>query len=75
MLGATVDDDLFHPVDAAREDPALLALGVLPHPAKRALFVRALEEVVFPGLERAGVDTAAARAWLAGRQASGAAVG
>lgn len=67
MLGATADDDLFGPVEPAREDPALLRLGVLPHSTKRALFVRSLEEVVFPGLDGAGVDTSEARAWLAGR--------
>jgi hypothetical protein len=65
MLRGSVDDDLFQPVDAAREDPALLEVGVLPHAAKRDLLVRTLDEVVFPGLEGAGVDTGAGRAWLA----------
>jgi hypothetical protein len=74
MLRATADDDLFGPVEPAREDPGLLALGVLPHAAKRDLFVRALEEVVLPGLDAAGVDTGAARAWLAGRKAAAGAV-
>jgi hypothetical protein len=69
MLRGTIDDDLFQPVEAAREDPALLALGVLPHASKRALFVQTLEEVVFPGLAGAGVDTAAGRAWLAAQGA------
>jgi hypothetical protein len=40
---------------------------VLPHATKRDLFVRSLEEVVFPGLQAAGVDTAAGREWLASR--------
>jgi hypothetical protein len=35
---------------------------------KRELFVRALEEVVFPGLDGAGVDTEPGRAWLAARR-------
>jgi len=65
MLRGSVDDDLFQPVDPTREDEALLALGVLPHSVKRDLFVQALEEVVFPGLEGSGVDTAAGRQWLA----------
>jgi hypothetical protein len=69
MLRGSIDDDLFLAADAAREDPALLALGVLPHATKRHLFVRSLEEVVFPGLEGAGVDTAAGRTWLAERLA------
>jgi hypothetical protein len=70
MLRGTADDDLFAPVEPAREDEALLAVGVLPHSAKRDLFVRALEDVVFPGLDEAGVDTSAARAWLAAVNAS-----
>jgi hypothetical protein len=65
MLRGSIDDDLFRPVEPDREDEALLALGVLPHATKRDLFVRVLEEVVFPGLEGSGVDTAAAREWLA----------
>jgi hypothetical protein len=69
MLRGTIDDDLFQPVEAAREDPALLALGVLPHASKRALFVQTLEEVVFPGLAGAGVDVTAGRAWLAAQGA------
>jgi hypothetical protein len=70
MLGGTVDDDLFAPVEPEREDLALLPLGVLPHAASRALFVRALQEVIFPGLEGAGVDTTAGRAWLAASSAA-----
>jgi rubrerythrin len=64
MLRGTADD-VFQPVEPAREDEALLAVGVLPHGVKRDLFVRALEDVVLPGLEGAGVDTGAARGWLA----------
>ncbi|BDG01487.1 ferritin family protein [Anaeromyxobacter oryzae] len=67
MLQGSIDDDLFHPVEPDREDEALLAVGVLPHATKRDLFVRVLDEVIFPGLEGAGVDTAAAREWLAAR--------
>ena len=65
MLQGSVDDDLFEPAELAREDEGLLALGVLPHARKRALFVEALEQVVFPGLEGSGVDTSAGREWLA----------
>lgn len=70
MLRGTVDDDLFAEVAPAREDPGLLALGVLPHAQKRAMFVRTLEEVVFPGFDGAGVDTGPARAWLEARKAT-----
>ena len=65
MLRGSVDDDLFAPVDPERESEELLAHGVLPHATKRELFVRMLEDVVFPGREGAQVDTSAARQWLA----------
>jgi hypothetical protein len=60
--------DLFVPAAGAAADPALLAHGVLPRLAHRDLFVRTLEEVVFPGLESFDVDAAPARAWLAVRR-------
>jgi hypothetical protein len=65
MLSGSVDDDFFLPADPAREDPRLLEAGVQPHSARRTLFVETLDQVIFPGLEGAGVDTAAGRAWLA----------
>jgi hypothetical protein len=68
MLAGTVDDDLFAAGPPYADDARLLRLGVLPHALKRSLFVRTLEEVVFPGLDGAGVDTSAGRAWLAGRR-------
>jgi hypothetical protein len=46
--------------------------GVLPHTRKRETFVKALRDVVFPGLERFGVDTAPARAWVERRSAASA---
>jgi hypothetical protein len=67
MLQGTVEDDLFHDGSTENEAPALLTLGVLPHTLQRELFVLSLGEVVFPGLEDAGVDTGAGRAWLATR--------
>jgi hypothetical protein len=68
MLQGGAPPDLFQPVPPEREDARLLAYGVLPHTLKREVLVSTLEEVVFPGLERNGVDTAPARAWLAARQ-------
>jgi hypothetical protein len=68
ILRGSVDDDLFRTVEPERDDDALLALGVLPQSTKRDLFVRALEEVVFPGLEASGVDTGAGREWLTTRR-------
>lgn len=46
------------------DDPALLRHGVLPWAQKRAVFVAALEEIVFPGLEKFGIGTAPAHDWL-----------
>lgn len=70
MLSGTVDEGLFAAAEPELEHPGLLRHGVLPHSRKRAIFVGTLEEVVFPGLERFGIDAAPARAWLAARQKS-----
>ena len=64
MLEGSIDADLFRPASRNRDDEALLEHGVLPHLLKREVFTRVLEEVVFPGLERFGVDPAPAKAWL-----------
>jgi hypothetical protein len=69
MLEGNAAADLFATVEAEREDPALLEEGVLPHSLKREVFVRMLEEVIFPGLERFGVDAGDGRAWLAAKRA------
>jgi hypothetical protein len=45
----------------------LIAHGVLPHAQKREVFEAMLGEVVFPGLERYGVDIGPSKAWLARR--------
>jgi hypothetical protein len=68
MLEGSAAPDLFEAVAAAREDPRLLEYGVLPHGLKREVFARALEEVVFPGLERYGVEAGPGRAWLASKR-------
>jgi hypothetical protein len=47
-----------------RNDRRLLSHGVLPHTTRQEVFVSTLEDIVFPGFERAGVDTAPSRAWL-----------
>jgi hypothetical protein len=71
MLDGNAPPDLFADVGPEREDERLLRFGVLPHALKREVFVETLEQVVFPGLERFGVDTAAARAWLSERRRPG----
>jgi rubrerythrin len=68
MLAGTVEPELFAPNDAADAEPdaaELLRHGVLPRARKREIFVGTLEEVVFPGLEKLGVDAGPSRAWLA----------
>jgi hypothetical protein len=70
MLEGSIEADLFWPAAPEQEDGALLEHGVLPHRLKRALFCQTLEEVVFPGLERFGVDAAAARSWLETKRSS-----
>jgi hypothetical protein len=67
MLSGTVSGELFTPGDEEMESAELLRHGVLPRARKREIFVGALEEIVLPGLERFGVDSAPARAWLAAR--------
>lgn len=65
MLAGSISPTLFASGTPAEESPVLPRHGVLPHAHKRATFVRTLEEVVLPGLERFGVHTAPARQWLA----------
>ncbi|WP_223758902.1 ferritin-like domain-containing protein [Myxococcus sp. RHSTA-1-4] len=72
MLEGSVSPRLFAPGTPEEESAALLKHGVLPHTRKRETFVRALRDVVFPGLERFGVDTAPGREWLERRGAMGA---
>ena len=67
MLSGTVDDRLFSAAEDESEE--LLRHGVLPPAQKREIFVRTLDEVVLPGLERLGVSAAPARAWLLDRRA------
>lgn len=64
MLAGTADPALFDE-DPPDEPEDLPRAGLLPRAERRALFVRTLEEVVFPGLEAFGVGTGPARAWLA----------
>lgn len=64
MLQGTVDGALFASAEPELESPELLRYGVLPHSRKREIFTGALEEVVFPGLEKFHIDTAPAREWL-----------
>jgi HEAT repeat protein len=68
MLEGGLAPGLFEPGTPESEHPALPHHGVLTHSSKREVFIRALEDVVLPGLERFEVDTAPARRWLAHRR-------
>jgi hypothetical protein len=67
MLEGSADPELFAQRPPGEDDEALLEHGVLPRRLKLEVFRRTLEEVVFPGLDQLGVETASARAWLAGK--------
>jgi hypothetical protein len=69
MLQGSIEADLFLLAPLEREDEKLLEHGVLPHSLQRELFTSTLQEVIFPGLERFGIDSAPARAWLERRRA------
>jgi hypothetical protein len=69
MLEGNAPPDLFLRPDPDDDDEALLAEGVLPRTLQRQVFTTAMTTVVFPGLERFGVDAGPARAWLARRSA------
>ncbi len=65
MLAGTIDTGLFGEAPADEDPEELLRLGVLPLSKKREVFLGTLEQVVFPGLEKFGVDPAPGRQWLA----------
>ncbi|HUM11174.1 MAG TPA: ferritin-like domain-containing protein [Myxococcaceae bacterium] len=64
MLAGTIDEGLFGSPPADEDPEGLLRLGVLPLARKREVFLGTLEQVVFPGLERFGVDPEPGRQWL-----------
>ena len=70
MLAGTIDEGLFGAPPADEDPDGLLRLGVLPLEKKREVFLGTLEQVVFPGLERFGVDPEPGRRWLARAAAS-----
>ena len=69
MLAGTIDESLFAAPPADEDPEGLLRLGVLPLEKKREVFLGTLEQVVFPGLEKFGVDPEPGRRWLAGAAA------
>ncbi len=71
MLDESVSPRLFAQGTPETESPILLAHGVLPHARKLEVFIQALHDVVFPGLERCGVDTSHGRRWIERQRAPG----
>jgi hypothetical protein len=68
MLEATLGNELFSA--AQNSDPRLLelaGLGSLERPERLRVAREALERVIFPGLERFGIDTELGKRWLDSR--------
>lgn len=67
MLSATVPQEMFS--DAPEHDLSeqLSGMGALCRADRRAIFAETMGEVVFPGLERFGVDCRPGRRWLCHR--------
>lgn len=64
ILAGTVSEELFWPGEGSAGS-TLDGYGALGRGARLEIFVATMQDVVFPGLERFAVDTAAARRWLA----------
>ncbi len=64
MLNTTAGDT-FRRDTKGPEDRTLVEHGVLPYSLRRKVFVDALEDVAFPGLDALSIDASASRAWLA----------
>jgi hypothetical protein len=67
MLAGTVTNELFEAGEPSREDDALAGRGALPRRERAELFAATMREVVFPGLERLGIDADQGRIWLSTR--------
>jgi len=65
MLWEAVTPDIFADAPPHPEQALLRAMGDPPMPARRALFVQTVTDVILPGLEASGISGEPARAWLA----------
>jgi rubrerythrin len=65
MLRATVREELFTEEGEHPQQEALSGLGALSRRDRIDVCVATMTSVVFPGLERFGVDTSRGRRWLA----------
>lgn len=66
MLDGTVTAELFTASDDAEAETgeALAGLGALGRRDRASIFVRTMQSVVFPGLERFGVDASTGARWI-----------
>jgi hypothetical protein len=65
MLDATLGDEFFeNPAPSNPTEEMLTGLGVLDRAERRRIVRETLELVIFPGLERFGIDTALGRNWF-----------
>ncbi|HEX5100753.1 MAG TPA: ferritin-like domain-containing protein [Polyangiaceae bacterium] len=65
MLSSTLSDELFDgPTEVNDVDRALAGFGSLERMERQRVVRETLQAVVFPGLERFGIDTSRGRAWL-----------
>ena len=64
MLAGTVHEEIFRPQMETPLDSALGDMGVLSRPERLEVFLDTMNQVVFPGLERFGIDSSAGRRWL-----------
>jgi hypothetical protein len=68
MLSSTLSDELFDgPAEVSDVDRVLAGFGSLERAERRRVVEETLHAVVFPGLERFGIDTSRGTAWLAER--------
>lgn len=65
MLAGTARDELFAPFAAESADARLAGHGELPRALRVEIFVRTLEDVVFPGFEAQGISAKGGVQWLA----------
>ncbi len=68
LLANAVTDELFETPEVDDPNGPIQTLGALPREARFKLFSASLTELVFPGLERFGVDTQGGRQWLTSRK-------
>lgn len=70
MLAGTVSEELFASWAEHPAQETLSGLGALDRADRRRIFCDTLSQVIFPGLQRFGVDTARGENWLAERMSN-----